>query len=345
MYRTQQKMLLSRELGVSPLVYAIEEGGSYEQYIPKYVNKYCTVMHSFPLSAAVRFDRVNVVRLLLEARAVPDCRNPLTGNTPLMAAVHRPSCSMPIIRMLLKHGADPTLTNGCGASAVIWSVKFNQYCVLALFLRNGVDPNMPISWADYIDHYDRLLSVAAGSSLGSRMCDLLTAYGADILHKTNHTNRQSAISIAAEKGHWRTVMVLSALGADRSSVRHTRPDIRDWLKSVEKANALAIAIAYSQHNIISGYAPNQHNVTAALDAIKNRSVVVVGGSYLDRRVTMDAVNEYKKKWTPHRHAWYQNKLFQSVVRTFTFVHYRLQCTPDSPLWFPKDILYTILSFA
>jgi ankyrin repeat protein len=82
-----------------------------------------------PLMMATTYGPPELVKILLDAGAkvnVADVR----GMTPLMLAITSDRLDPAIVRMLLEHGADPTVKSLAGETALDWAEKFGQNDVI-----------------------------------------------------------------------------------------------------------------------------------------------------------------------------------------------------------------------
>ncbi|HEX7958773.1 MAG TPA: ankyrin repeat domain-containing protein [Terriglobales bacterium] len=86
------------------------------------------------LHFAARDQKEDIVRTLLDSGASVDALDAF-GDTPLWRAVMNFSGNVGIIKMLLKHGADPQKRNNSGVSPIDLAQKSGQAEVLALLER------------------------------------------------------------------------------------------------------------------------------------------------------------------------------------------------------------------
>jgi ankyrin repeat protein len=81
-----------------------------------------------PLHYAATRGHLDIMRMLLEAHAYIDAESP-NGTTPLMMAAHYGTPQA--VRLLLDEGADPTLKNQLGLSAIDFAQRANRADVTA----------------------------------------------------------------------------------------------------------------------------------------------------------------------------------------------------------------------
>jgi uncharacterized protein len=86
-----------------------------------------------PLHAAAQRDSVDVVRILLAAGADVNAASN-DGTTPLYNAVRNTSAAaVPIVRLLLEHGADPTIEMFNGSSALSFAKRMQMPELLEVY--------------------------------------------------------------------------------------------------------------------------------------------------------------------------------------------------------------------
>ncbi|CAM9902428.1 unnamed protein product [Laminaria digitata] len=132
---------LRDRLGVSPLHIAarngLEEVADYlldagADLEPLTVLSYC------PLHEAVVNNRANVVSLLLDAGASTEHRDTTHGQTPLSWACR--NCLVPIVRVLVKAGADVESRSSAGLTPLHWACRFVDAESVEALLNAGADP-------------------------------------------------------------------------------------------------------------------------------------------------------------------------------------------------------------
>jgi len=97
-----------------------------------------------PLAIAAEWHYLDVVRMLLKHGADPDFGGD-TRLTPLMRAVlfdDNPQSNRPVIEALLDAGASVNAQNEQGVTALIYAVSNGKQGAVRLLLERGADPNM-----------------------------------------------------------------------------------------------------------------------------------------------------------------------------------------------------------
>ena len=88
-----------------------------------------------PLHYAATNGHLSVMQLLIDENAYLDAESP-NGSTPLMMAAHYGTPSA--VKLLLESGADPTLKNSLGLSAIDFAYQANRFesaAIIASFIR------------------------------------------------------------------------------------------------------------------------------------------------------------------------------------------------------------------
>ncbi len=192
---------IAARMGHSDLIgYLLEEGSDLEK---------ANLAGSTPLLRAVDGERRRAVKLLLEAGAYPNVAN-LKGVRPLTAAAFNGDGRM--VGLLLDHGTDPGHADRTGKTAIIYAAGKGFSDIIERLLDAGVPADAvdnhaltPLMWA--AGHTNDVPSKEAIATI-----DLLLARGADI--DSLDDRGQSALMIAAERGHPDIVAHLIEAGAD-----------------------------------------------------------------------------------------------------------------------------------
>lgn len=90
------------------------------------------------LQLAVEYNQMELMQLLLAAKANPDSINPSTGASLLSDAAYRKN--LKAVKLLLSANAKPNITEA-GRGALGWAAYYNQFSMLTLLLSEGVNPN------------------------------------------------------------------------------------------------------------------------------------------------------------------------------------------------------------
>lgn len=108
--------------------------------------------------------RKDIVKLFVDYGAIVDAVGGELNSTPLHWATRQGHLS--IVVLLMKNGADPTLRDGEGCSAIHLASQFGYTSIVAYFLAKGISPDIqdrngmtPIMWsACRIHRYVSVLS-------------------------------------------------------------------------------------------------------------------------------------------------------------------------------------------
>jgi ankyrin repeat protein len=146
-----------------------------------------------PLVHAALFNRKEIAQLLLEAGADPNVTvsNPdedVRGETALMYAIDLPE-KIGMVELLLKHGANPSLANSKGETALFRAADFANLQAVGLLLAAGCKPTGPV--------LPRLVYRCTWDSL--KMMKLLLDAGADVNEpgdRDSHFQGQTALESA-----------------------------------------------------------------------------------------------------------------------------------------------------
>lgn len=132
-----------------------------------------------PLSLAVKYDRLEIVRILMEFHADPNLSDDKTGLTPLIHCISE-DFSPETMSALIEGGADLDQKDGNGMSPLHHCMNEGKLEPLRLLLENGADPN--------VRDFDGVTCIhLAKSSQGmSEFTELLLKHGADPTIKDKH---------------------------------------------------------------------------------------------------------------------------------------------------------------
>ena len=158
-----------------------------------------------PLYIACRKGHLEVVRLLIEARANKD-KAGMFGRTPLFIASHYGH--LEIVRLLVKAGADKDKAENTGATP-LWIASQNGHLeVVRLLVESGARKNKRT------DKYRRTLLFFACEKHHLAIAQLLITKGADKDKADKHG--QTPLLVACGKGHLEVVRLLVVAGADKN---------------------------------------------------------------------------------------------------------------------------------
>ena len=208
------------------------------------------------LMAASYGGRVEVVSLLLEARADTNLGNPDGDLHALIQACH--GCHVEVVRLLLDAGADANVAGGRGNTPLMMASGIGHAEVVRLLLDAGADINvadftgktalMSASEKGHVEVVRLLLEAGANTNVTHRhgytalmsasekghveVVRLLLEAGAN----TNVTHRHgyTALMSASDRGHVEAVRLLLDAGADTKRGRLRRPnsfDVGIWARS------------------------------------------------------------------------------------------------------------------
>ena len=93
-----------------------------------------------PLMLAVYKGNIHIVKILLDSGANVNASNGW-GITPLMKAAANPKCSVQLTKLLIKEGADATITNRLGQSALHFAVSSDSEECVKVLVAAGADVN------------------------------------------------------------------------------------------------------------------------------------------------------------------------------------------------------------
>ncbi|EMF81838.1 ankyrin repeat protein [Leptospira weilii serovar Topaz str. LT2116] len=132
-----------------------------------------------PLSLAVEYDRLEVVRVLIEYFADPNLSDEKTGLTPLIHSILK-DFSSAMISTLIKGGAELDQRDKSGMSPLHHCVSEGKLEFLRFLLEKGADPN--VRDLDGVT----CINLAKSSHGMSEFVELLLKYGADPTIKDKH---------------------------------------------------------------------------------------------------------------------------------------------------------------
>ncbi|AXR60604.1 ankyrin repeat domain-containing protein [Leptospira mayottensis] len=132
-----------------------------------------------PLSLAVRYDQLEIVRILIEYLADPNLPDEKTGLTPLIHSILE-DCSSAMISTLIEGGADLDQRDKKGMGPLHYCVNEGKLESLRFLLEKGADPN--VRDLDGVT----CINLAKSSHGMSEFVELLLKYGADPTIKDKH---------------------------------------------------------------------------------------------------------------------------------------------------------------
>jgi uncharacterized protein len=201
-------LAIAARMGRLPLVKALldADGGVKSDQIDR-----ANVEGSTPLIQAALANRVEIVKLLVEAGAKTDKAN-AQGETALSAAAF--NANSELAELLLKRGAAPDTVDATGKSVIVYAAARGAAHIVEKLLDAGVDPNRryrseltALMWA--AGHADNVVN-----NEGLRTVKLLLERGATL--DLADDRGRTALMIAAALGHGEIAQALVAAGADRA---------------------------------------------------------------------------------------------------------------------------------
>lgn len=154
-----------------------------------------------PIHLAADKNRLEVVRLLLEAGVDPNIRSAINSSTPLHQAAY--SAGPEMVRLLIEHGADPNLSNKDGKTPVYLTGNIRA---LAVLVEHGAKINVQDAQGQTPLHAARTPQIA----------QQLVEYGADV-DLADHEGK-SPLDLAVEQNRVPFVEVLAPHSAQGVSV-------------------------------------------------------------------------------------------------------------------------------
>ena len=165
-----------------------------------------------PLFQAIRRDQTDLLDSLLR-QGTPVSLRMQDGTSPLAYAALRGSETS--VRLLLKYGADPNVTNQAGVTALVWGVR--ELAKVRMLLDAGAAPNVQTRLGN------TPLIIAAAHASSVDVVRLLLERNAD-LHVTNRRGT-SALRNAVRAGELETAKVLLNRGARQNSETNGASDL------------------------------------------------------------------------------------------------------------------------
>lgn len=158
------------------------------------------------------------VRLLLKRGAEVNVAAKLTGRTPLLIAAGRPG-SAPVVRMLLKRGADPKARDKKGETTLTRAAYSGDPEILRLLVDRGVDVNAQVELSKDFQLTPLMIAAFQGNT---KLIELLLARGAD--SKFHNTLGFSALNVGTSFQDFTPFRMLIAKGGDPRQ-RHIGGDL------------------------------------------------------------------------------------------------------------------------
>jgi len=197
-------------------------------------------------AAAQKGDAATLERLLADHPEIATLAGP-RKDTLLHKAAARGH--LPVVKLLLARKADPNAVNVDGCTPVYWTVNFAHPEILELLLTHGGNPNVR-TVRGKIPLHEAVNSTKdpAEHPRRKRVLELLLAHKAEV-DLRNH-DQETALHVAARRGHKGAVAMLLAAGADvnaRNTFRSTPLDL------AKRARTGAAAKLLAEHGGVSGH--------------------------------------------------------------------------------------------
>uniref|UniRef100_A0AC35U580 Multifunctional fusion protein Palmitoyltransferase Autophagy-related protein 13 n=1 Tax=Rhabditophanes sp. KR3021 TaxID=114890 RepID=A0AC35U580_9BILA len=186
----------------------------------------CTLLHW----AAIN-NRLRIAKYLIDKNCTIDIIGGVLSSTPLQWAARQGHAKM--VALLVKNGADPSLKNGEGFSAIHVAAQFGCTPVVAYLLAKGVPPDVrddatmtPIMWAAYKTEDLDLLKMMVTMGANINLVDV--PYGNTCLHW------------AVENGNRKAVEYLVTLNSDLTKMNKNRDTVLSIAKRKMDPNIIKI---------------------------------------------------------------------------------------------------------
>lgn len=213
-----------------------------------------------PLTCAIRGNRPDAIRMLLEAGAKPYACN-RDGSIPLVYAAS--GNNVEAVQLLLDHGADVDQTDGDGMTALRSAVFIRSEKMAGLLLDRGADINQ-------LNTQDQTLLFDAIALRQPSMIALLLDRGIDI----EHVDQQecTALCHAVRLGHMEETGMLLARGAEQAhSGRLLGTPV---MIAARNGNAEVLGLLMTTHNVYYNMKDEEGNTALHLAANSGHEAAV-----------------------------------------------------------------------
>jgi hypothetical protein len=203
-----------------------------------------------PLMLASTYGSPEVVEVLLNAGAKVNTAD-VRGMTPLMLAVTSDRLDPAIVRMLLEHGADPTVKSLAGETALDWAEKFGQAEVIQAL------GGKPRERADAVALAKSKLGVRAALT---RSVGLLERTSAEFFVQSGcfACHAQGSAQFAVAAAHAKGVAIDEKLAANRVQQTLIPGVPSSGPALMERAQVLGDGFLYALESLArTGFAPNR----------------------------------------------------------------------------------------
>lgn len=170
-----------------------------------------------PLMLAIeRFDDLFLLQTLIDKGA--DVNRLTNGITPIARATAKNSVQT--VALLLRNGADPSISSTKGELPLLTAVQNNYDVIVGILLHKSTQPEEDANWKTQIG--ETLLNIAAAQG-NVRIVSILLEFGADPAAMDYLEN--TALHIAAENGYTEMAKLLIEKGApaDQMNIMGTTP--------------------------------------------------------------------------------------------------------------------------